>query len=121
MTVLRIVPNLAGAPTDALRAFYEQLFDLRPVMDLGWIVTLAAQAPNLPQLSLASQGGSGTPVPDLTFEVDNLGEVHGRAVALRCEIVYGIVVEPWGVRRFFVRDPGGRTLNVMTHDGSARA
>jgi catechol 2,3-dioxygenase-like lactoylglutathione lyase family enzyme len=31
------------------------------------------------------------------------------------EIKYGPVVEPWGVRRFFVRDPFGRLVNVLSH------
>jgi len=24
--------------------------------------------------------------------------------------------EPWGVRRFFVRDPFGKLVNVLSHD-----
>ena len=44
-------------------------------MDLGWIVTFAADAAAVPQVSVATEGGSGTPVPDLSIEVDNLDEV----------------------------------------------
>ncbi len=27
----------------------------------------------------------------------------------------GFTEEPWGVRRFFVRDPDGKVVNVMSH------
>jgi len=33
--------------------------------------------------------------------------------------VYPLTDEPWGVRRFFVRDPNGVVLNVMSHRPSA--
>ena len=33
----------------------------------------------------------------------------------RREIEYGPVKEPWGVIRFFARDPFGRLVNIMTH------
>jgi lactoylglutathione lyase len=84
-------------------------------MDHGWIVTLAAETSAPPQLSIATQGGSGTPVPDLSIEVDDVDEVHRRAVAAGFKITYGITDEPWGVRRFFVRDPFGRLVNILSH------
>jgi hypothetical protein len=30
-------------------------------------------------------------------------------------IGYGPQKEPWGVRRFYIRDPFGRLVNVLTH------
>ena len=33
------------------------------------------------------------------------------------EIVREIRDEPWGIRRFFARDPSGRTINVAAHIG----
>ncbi|WP_315809594.1 VOC family protein [Pseudomonas sp. C9-3] len=115
MTVRRIVANLAtGKPAEVAR-FYRELFDLEIVMDHGWILTLASGEPALAQVSLASEGGSGAPVPDLSIEVDNLDEVHQRALAAGHEIPYALTLEPWGVRRFFLRDPLGTLLNVLQH------
>ena len=114
MTVRRIVANLAGDPEHA-RAFYETLLDLEVVMDLGWIVTFASEASAAPQLSIASEGGSGTAVPELSIEVDNVDEAYRRAVAGGFKITYELTDEPWGVRRFFVRDPFGKTLNILAH------
>ena len=117
MTVRRIVANLAAADPAPVRAFYEQLLGLEVVMDLGWIVTLASEASQTPQLSIAREGGSGTPVPDLSIEVDDVDATYRRALAANLEIVYGITDEPWGVRRFYLRDPLGRLLNILSHPG----
>jgi catechol 2,3-dioxygenase-like lactoylglutathione lyase family enzyme len=115
MTVRRIVANLAASDPAAARAFYENLLDLKVVMDHGFILTLASEAPTKPQLSIAAEGGSGTPVPHLSIEVDDVDQIHRRALAAKLEITYGITDEPWGVRRFFVRDPLGNLVNILSH------
>jgi catechol 2,3-dioxygenase-like lactoylglutathione lyase family enzyme len=115
MTVLRIVSNFAAVDPAKARDFYDRLLDLKLVMDLGWIITLASERLAEPQLTFASEGGSGTAVPDLSIEVDDVDKVYQRAISLGCEITYGILDEPWGVRRFYVRDPFGRTLNILSH------
>lgn len=115
MTVRRIVANIATPDPGLARTFYEGLLGLRIVMDHGWIVTYADDGQAAPQVSFASEGGSGTPVPDLSIEVDDVDDVHARAIAAGLEIVYAITDEPWGVRRFFVRDPFGKIVNILSH------
>jgi predicted enzyme related to lactoylglutathione lyase len=115
MAVLRIVANLAAADPARARAFYVGVFGLDVLMDHGWIVTLGSDSEMTTQVSLASEGGSGTPVPSLSIEVDDLEEVQRRAVQSGAEIVYGPVKEPWGARRFFLRDPFGNIVNVLRH------
>ena len=116
MSVRRIVPNLHAADPAPARAFYAELLDLEAVMDHGWIVIFADTAATMtPQVSIASEGGNGTPVPALSVEVDDVDAVHTRAVSLGLEIVYPLVDEPWGVRRFYVRDPFGNVVNILAH------
>ena len=115
MTVLRIIPNLAADEPAAIRDFYVTLLGIAPVMDHGWIVTLAGSASQTPQMSIAREGGSGTPVPALSIEVDDVDAVYDRAVAAGCSIVYPITDEPWGVRRFYLRDPAGTLVNILSH------
>jgi catechol 2,3-dioxygenase-like lactoylglutathione lyase family enzyme len=115
MTVRRIVANISATDPDRARAFYEKLLDLKVVMDYGWILTFASEASAAPQLSVLSEGGSGTPVPDLSIEVDDVDEIYKRAKSAGFEIAYEIVDEPWGVRRFYVRDPFGRIVNILSH------
>jgi catechol 2,3-dioxygenase-like lactoylglutathione lyase family enzyme len=68
------------------------------------------------QVSVASEGGSGTPVPDLSIEVDDLDTALKRVKARNIQIEYGPTSEPWGVRRFYVRDPFGTLLNILQHE-----
>lgn len=116
MAVKRIVANIASQQIDAARSFYGDILGMDVVMDHGWIVTFAAHGNAAPQISIASEGGSGTPVPDLSIEVDNLDEVYRRATAAALPIEYGPKTEPWGVTRFYVRDPFGRLVNILAHD-----
>jgi predicted enzyme related to lactoylglutathione lyase len=115
VTVRRIVANVAADSVSEVGKFYVDLFELEVVMDHGWIVTLASGEKAITQLSVASEGGSGTPVPDISIEVDDVDSVYARAKAGGYHIVYDITDEPWGVRRFYVRDPAGKLLNVLSH------
>jgi catechol 2,3-dioxygenase-like lactoylglutathione lyase family enzyme len=115
MAVKRIVANIAVDNVDAARGFYGDLLGMNLVMDHGWILTFASDHATVPQISVATEGGSGAPVPDLSIEVDDLDEVYGRVLAAGIAIEYGPVQESWGVRRFFVRDPFGRLLNILAH------
>ena len=67
------------------------------------------------QVSFASEGGSGTPVPGLSVEVDDVAAAHAAVVRGGYPVEYGPADEPWGVRRFFVRDPVGTLLNIVMH------
>lgn len=115
MTVRRIITNIATDNIAAAQRFYGDLLGLDLVMDHGWIRTFASDERMAPQVSIATEGGSGTPVPDLSIEVDDVDAVYGKAVAMGLVIEYGPADEPWGVRRFYVRDPFGRLINILAH------
>jgi lactoylglutathione lyase len=120
MTVLRIVADLPAADPAALAAFYCDLLGLDLLMDQGFVATVGSATSTRVQLSLASEGGSGTPVPAISVEVDDLAPVLERARRLNVPIDYGPVDEPWGVRRFFLRDPAGSLVNILTHIQSGK-
>lgn len=115
MTVRRIVANIAADTVPEVRTFYSDLFGLETVMDLGWIVTLASDQTARTQMSILSEGGSGAPVPDLSIEVADVDEVYRRATEMGCTVVHALTDEPWGVRRFFISDPTGKLINVLSH------
>jgi catechol 2,3-dioxygenase-like lactoylglutathione lyase family enzyme len=115
MAVKRIVANIATDQIGKAGAFYGDVLGLEQVMDLGWIATFAAPGNRAVQVSFASTGGSGVAVPDLSVEVDDFDQVHRRVVAAGLPIEYGPVSEKWDVRRFIVRDPFGRRINIVTH------
>ena len=115
MAIKRILPNISTEKVDAAKAFYGGILDMNVAMDLGWILTFTAEGSAHPQISIATEGGAGTPVPNISVEVDNLDEVYERVRAAGIPVEYGPAVEPWGVRRFYVRDPFGRLLNILAH------
>lgn len=117
MAVRRIVANLPARDPVALARFYESLLGLGSVMDLGFIATLAGGEGPV-QLSLAREGGAGTPLPAISVEVEDLAPVLERARALGAGIVHGPVRETWGVTRFFLRDPEGNLVNILSHGDS---
>jgi len=115
MKVNSIVANIAASDIAAAKSFYRDVLGLEPLMDFGWVATYGSSETMQVQISFASEGGSGTPVPDLSIEVDDLDEAMRRMTAARIAIEYGPADEPWGVRRFFVRDPFGRLINILQH------
>ena len=116
MKVKRIVSNISASNPDDAKIFYESIFGLELVMDHGWIKTYSASEDMTTQINVASEGGSGTPVPDLSIEVDDLDAALKRVNAENIPIEYGPTLEPWGVRRFYIRDPFGTLINVLQHE-----
>jgi len=116
MKVKRIVADFAVSDPSAAKRFYKDVLGLDIVMDLGWIVTLGTAERQTVQVTFATEGGSGAPVPDLSIEVDDLDAVHRRVRKARIKVEYGPANEPWGVRRFFVRDPFGNLVNILAHE-----
>ena len=62
MAVRRIVANVATDEVSEAGAFYGEILGMQVAMDLGWIVTLKSDAAAAPQISIASEGGSGAAV-----------------------------------------------------------
>jgi catechol 2,3-dioxygenase-like lactoylglutathione lyase family enzyme len=113
--VKRIVADISAPDLDAAKRFYQDVLGLDLLMDLGWIVTYGSRERMRVQISFASEGGSGAPTPDLSIEVDDLDAALRRVKAAKIAIEYGPAEEPWGVRRFFVRDPFGKLVNILVH------
>jgi catechol 2,3-dioxygenase-like lactoylglutathione lyase family enzyme len=107
---------MAVAQPAAAKSFYQDLLGLDVLMDMGWIATYGSTEPMSVQISFMTEGGSGAPVPDLSIEVDDLEEVLARVKQAKLPIEYGPAHEPWGVHRFFVRDPFGKLINILAHE-----
>jgi catechol 2,3-dioxygenase-like lactoylglutathione lyase family enzyme len=114
--VKRIVSNVGASAPAAAKRFYQDILGLDILMDMGWIVTYGSRQTMTLQISVMSEGGSGTPVPDLSIEVDDLEAALARMKQANIPIEYGPADEPWGVRRFFVHDPFGKLVNILAHN-----
>ena len=115
MNVKRIVANIATEDVAKAKRFYGDILDLEVLMDHGWLVAYGSAEKMTVQVGVATQGGSGTPVPDLSIEVDDVDEALQRMKKAKIKIEYGPADEPWNVRRFYVRDPFGKLVNILMH------
>lgn len=115
MKVNRIVANISTNEIDTAKRFYGEVLGLEAMMDQGWIATYGNESRMRVQISFAVEGGSGTVVPDLSIEVDDVEVAYVKMKEHGFAIEYGPVDEPWGVRRFYVRDPFGKLVNILMH------
>lgn len=97
----------------SIASFHRDLLDLELLMDHGWIHGYGNAETMAVQLRVASEGSSGTPVPDLSIKVDDLDAILMRVHRAGIAIEYGPTEEPWGVRRFRLRDPTRKLLNIL--------
>jgi catechol 2,3-dioxygenase-like lactoylglutathione lyase family enzyme len=118
VSIRRIVPDIKSKNLEASRRFYVDVLGLEVAMDLGFIVTLISPTNPTAQLSVMQVGDPAAIMPHVSIDVADVDAVHARAVAQNLQIVYPLTNEPWGVRRFFLVDPDGTILNVLSHIGS---
>lgn len=115
MIVKRIVSNVYSENLSEAKLFYQDILGLSLLMDHGWIATYGCDQEMTVQISFASHGGSGTPLPDLSIEAYDVDAAYNRLKEAGFLIEYDLVNEPWGVRRFYVRDPFGKLVNILAH------
>ncbi|REC53433.1 glyoxalase [Chryseobacterium piscium] len=113
--VKRIVANIKAEDLSKADIFYHDILGLEILMDHGWIKTFGNDEEAKVQISFATQGGNNTEVPDLSIEVDNVDEMYEKMNNSGFEITYKLIDEDWGVRRFFVKDPFGKLVNILSH------
>lgn len=115
MSVRRVVPNIPSDALEESRDFYG-LLGFEEVMNLGWIMTVASPTQPGAQASFMSSDKTAPELPALSVEVDDVDAVYAAVRRSGAEIVHPLRDEEWGVRRFFVRDPNGQVINVLSHD-----
>jgi predicted enzyme related to lactoylglutathione lyase len=114
VAVQRIKPNILSDDFAASRAFYTGVVGLEEGQGLDWILFFGTDKREV-QLSVMRLDVHAHVHPEVSIEVDDVDDVHRRAVAAGCEVVYPLTDEPWGLRRFFVRDPNGAVINITQH------
>ena len=115
MSIRRVVPNIQTERFEEGREFWSGLLGFKPGTDQGWVQTFVSPTNPTAQVSIIRPEQPGPVVPEISVEVDDVDRIHAEAVRRGLEIVHPLTDEPWGVRRFFVREPTGRVLNVLGH------
>jgi catechol 2,3-dioxygenase-like lactoylglutathione lyase family enzyme len=114
VTVQRIMPYYESRDLEATRVFYTQVLGLDEGTFGGGYIGFGSG----PAQVLFAPPGAEPVLPDMGVDVDSTEAVdaaHAEAVRAGHEVIYGPVDEPWGVRRFFVRDPQGVVISVLAH------
>ncbi len=118
VAVTRIVPYADGSDITASRDFYVEALGLQVAME-DPVLGLSSAANPKAQVIIPPPGME-EPRPRFGVDVGDPAAVdaaHEDAVRRGLRVVYPLTDEPWGVRRFFVEDPGGTIVNVLAHTG----
>jgi catechol 2,3-dioxygenase-like lactoylglutathione lyase family enzyme len=113
MSASRAVPNIRSDRPEETRDFFVKLLGFEVAMDIGWVVTVTSPANPSAQVNII--GNEDPSAPGISVEVPDVDAAHARAVELGLEIAYPLRDEPWGVRRFMLREPSGTVVNVLAH------
>jgi catechol 2,3-dioxygenase-like lactoylglutathione lyase family enzyme len=115
MTVRRIMPYHESQDFEATRAFYTRVLGLEEGNFGGGYIGFGSDQAQV----LFAPPGVQPVLPDMGIDVatrEAVDEAHAEAVKAGHEVIYGPADEPWGVRRFFVRDPDGVVISVLAHE-----
>ena len=119
MTIRRAIPNLVSDDLETAREFYAGFLDFDVAMDEPGFTMFASPSNRTAQITVADKAqpglDRGISEAQISIEVQDVDALHAEAVSRGLEIVYPLTDEPWGIRRFFVRDPDGRVINVAMH------
>lgn len=114
--IKRIVAYAVGDDLSASRDFYVEVLGFQVAMD-DPILGVTSPANPTAQILIPPRGMQNPP-PSFGVDVgdpDAVDAAHAEAVHRGLRVVYPLTNEPWGVRRFFVEDPGGTVVNVLAH------
>jgi catechol 2,3-dioxygenase-like lactoylglutathione lyase family enzyme len=117
--IRRAIPVVHTDDPEGTRAFYVDLLGFRVAMDQGGMLMLVS--PSVPTtqviIAWAAEDASDPQVlrVNVSVEVADVDAAHADAVQRGLDIVYPLTDEPWGIRRFFVKDPDGTVINVAMH------
>jgi catechol 2,3-dioxygenase-like lactoylglutathione lyase family enzyme len=116
MRVTGINANLPVADIAAAREFYTGYLGLSvEEFNLGWVARYRSPSG---EAAVQLVTADATAPHDSVISVHvgaGVDEAYAEAQRRGYEIVLPITDEAWGVRRFFVRDPDGNVINVVSH------
>jgi len=116
MPVRRIVAYAGGRELTASREFYVDVLGMEVAMEDPVLDLQSPENPTAEVIVGAQEMQDARP----SFGVDvgdpaAVDAAHAEALRRGLRVVYPLTDEPWGVRRFFVEDPGGTVVNVLAH------
>jgi catechol 2,3-dioxygenase-like lactoylglutathione lyase family enzyme len=115
MRVIRVTADLTVPDLAEAGAFFTDFLGLEGQdMGLDWVTRVVVPSSG-EHIQLLSRDATAPENPVLSVKVDDVDAAYASAQRLGYEIVHPLTTEPWGIRRFFVRAPGGAVLNIAQH------
>ena len=117
MEIRRIVPDISSDQIEKSKKFYQDFLGLKLAMDMEWVLTFVSVSNPTAQITIVKADNPQISNSNImiTIEVADVNQAYEKAISLGYEINYPLTNEQWGVRRFFVKDPNGVTINLMCH------
>jgi catechol 2,3-dioxygenase-like lactoylglutathione lyase family enzyme len=106
------MPYYESADFEATRGFYTRMLGLEEGTLRRRLHRLRLRPGAGPLCAAGRRAGAAQ---DGRASLGAVDAAHAEAVRAGHEVIYGPVDEPWGVRRFFVRDPQGVVISVLAH------
>jgi catechol 2,3-dioxygenase-like lactoylglutathione lyase family enzyme len=115
MHTIQVTTNLPVADIEAAKGFYTDFLGLsNERFNLGWVARYVSPD-NEAHVQLVSGDATAPEDSVMSIHTDDLDGAYAEAQQRGYEIVHPITIEPWGVRRFFVRAPDGNLFNIVSH------
>jgi catechol 2,3-dioxygenase-like lactoylglutathione lyase family enzyme len=117
MNIRRAMPVVHSTDLPASRAFYVDYLGFEAGMDEEGFLMLRSPTTPTTQLIVATETAADREAMrvDISLEVTDVDAAHAEAQRRGLQVVYPLTDEPWGIRRFFLRDPNGLVVNVASH------
>jgi catechol 2,3-dioxygenase-like lactoylglutathione lyase family enzyme len=116
MRITDVTANLRVDDRDAAQDFFTGFLGLSDVeFDLGWVASLSVPGTRV-RVHLITGDETAAVESDISVHTPDVDAAYAEARERGYEIVHPLTTEAWGVRRFFVRAPGGDiVVNVVQH------
>lgn len=115
MQATGVTVNLPVADIEAAREFYGGYLGLTSEgFNMGWVASLATPDGRA-GVHVVTHDATAPEDSIASISVDDIDAAYRQARDRGYEIVHPLTTEPWGLRRFFVRDPDGNLLNINSH------
>jgi uncharacterized glyoxalase superfamily protein PhnB len=117
MEFRRITPDINSNRIEDSKQFYSNFVGLKLAMDMDWIMTFISESNPTAQINILRSDKRDLDNSNvmISIESSDVDALYKKALAQNIEITYHLKIEEWGVKRFFVNDPNGVTVNIMCH------
>lgn len=116
MQLTHIFADLTVPDIDEARDFYVSYLGLSDEqIAMSWVTRFVSRDGRL-AVQLVTRDTTAPENPAISVAVgDDIEEAYAEAQRRGYDIVHPLTTEPWGIRRFFVRAPGGTVVNINSH------